>query len=143
MAAQVPGLVVYDDGTLGVWSAPTFAAGDYTASGAMTWTVDSADAQVSYFVLGKTMIVAFRLGATSIGGTVSTDLYIKIPGTKTANRTTAAPIWVVQAGPVFEAGYAQVTSGATNITLRRQAEGNWVASTNNTYVFGQLWFEIQ
>lgn len=139
----VPGLLVADDGTFGLWTAPTFSAGDYTASGSMTWTVDSADANVYYLLLGKTMLISFRLGTTTVGGTPSTGLYIKIPAGHTANRTAAAPIYIIQQGPIYECGYAQVVGGATTITLTREQGNNWVSSTNNTYVFGQLWVEIQ
>lgn len=139
----VPGLVVADDGTFGQWTAPTFSAGDYTASGSMTWTVDSSDANVFYLLLGKTRLVSFRLGTTTVGGTPSTNLYIKIPDGKTANRTASAPVYIIQQGPVFECGYAQVVNGDTTIKLTREQGGNWVSSTNNTYIFGQLWIEIQ
>lgn len=141
--AAVPGLGVCDDGTFGAWTAPTFSSGDYTASGSMTWTVDSADAQVFYLILGKTMLISFRLGSTSVGGTLSNELRMTIPAGKTSNRIAAAPIWIAQAGPLFEAGFAQAAAGGTAIVLKRLNEGNWVASTNDTYVFGQLLIEIQ
>lgn len=109
----------------------------------MTWTVDSSDANVFYLLLGKTMLVSFRLGTTTVGGTPSTNVYIKIPDGRTANRTAGAPVYIIQQGPIFECGYSQVVNGDTTIKLTREQGGNWVSSTNNTYIFGQLWIEIQ
>jgi hypothetical protein len=143
MADQVPGLLVYTDGTFAQWSAPTFSSSDYTASGSMVWTVEQADVNVSYVIIGKTMTVSFRLGATTISGTLSTELMMKIPASKIANRSAVAAIWIAQPGPVFEAGYAEVTGSDSQIKFRRLAENNWISSTNNTYIFGQITFETQ
>jgi hypothetical protein len=126
-----------------VWEAPTFAAGDYTASGTMAFNVDAADANVFYKIDGTTMRVSFRLGTVSIVAPLSASLYIKIPANKVANRAMAVPIWTAQPGPVHEVGYAHVGAGDNRIRLSRLAEGNWIASVNQTYIFGQIEFEIQ
>lgn len=127
----------------GAWIVPTFAAGDYTANGSMTWTVESADATISYYIIGRKMTVAFRLATTTIGGSVNSLLWIKIPGGHSANRIAYAPVWITLQGPVREVGYAAAAlHGATLISISRLAEGNWILSTNTTYVFGEITFEI-
>jgi hypothetical protein len=69
----------------GGWVTPTFSAADYTANGSMTWTVDAGDVSLlRYRLSGKTLEVLFTLTATSVGGTLNTDLDCTIPGGFTA-----------------------------------------------------------
>lgn len=126
----------------GAWTTPAYAAGDFTASGSMTWTVQAGDVSTyAYAILGKIMIVSLYLVTTTIGGTPSNALIIKIPGSKTATKTTANPVYILDNGG-GAAGYCYVTAGTTLIVCKRTDGANFTASTNLTSIFGQLVFEI-
>jgi hypothetical protein len=136
---------------IGVWISPAFDAADYTASGAMTWTLASGDVITrASMLLGKgaagsgTLTVAWDLITTTIGGVVGTNLRMAIPGGYTAARTVTNAFAYQQAG-VWATGYAQVVAGSTFISFYTSTFGttNWALSTNLTYLAGQLTFEVQ
>jgi hypothetical protein len=62
-----------------------FAAGNFTANGAMTWTVASARSGdlSAYSIVGKTLTIWFSITGT-VGGTPNSQLLIAIPGGFTA-----------------------------------------------------------
>jgi hypothetical protein len=125
---------------------PTFAAGDYTASGAMTWTVAAGDvSRLSYYLKGRQLLVRFALDTTSVGGTPSTDLYIANGawGGFTAALQSNNALAVCTDNGVVDAG-ASIYSVPSGVVLRmlRGAFANWTASTNNTGVNGQIWVDV-
>ncbi len=129
---------------LGTWATPTYSAGDFTGSGAMTWGVDAGDvATFRYTILNKVMTVIFYLSTTTVAGTPSSDLKIKIPGGFTsANRTSNVIRYYEGAG--WTAGICSVYAANANIYLNKDENGtNWSATTNSTYFSGQITFEIQ
>ena len=124
------------------WTTPTFAAGDYTASGSMTWTLQAGDViSMAYIIKGKMMTVAFSLTTTTVGGTLSTDLLIAIPASKVATKRMLNPVYIIDNG-TRTTGYALVNNSGTTIIINRSDLANWTASTNNTDVYGQITFEI-
>lgn len=134
---------LYDD--LDAWVANrasvTFAAGNFTANGTMTWTLASAD-QVNFWYQthNKLMTVGFKLDTTSVGGTPNTELRITIPnGASCALDTYQKVAWANDNGTVRE---AYMVATGTIIAIRRQDAGNWTASTNATYVYGSITFPI-
>jgi hypothetical protein len=124
------------------WTAPAFNAGDFTASGSMTITVESGDVlNYAYIIFGNTMTVSFSLNNFTIAGTPDTIVYIKIPASKTATKRvdtvcrgkdngTASFMW------------AGAAAGATNIGVGFISGANWTASTNNSSILGEIIFEI-
>lgn len=130
---------------IGTWTTPTFDAGDFTASGAMTWTVAEADAvNYQYMIIGKTMYVNFYVQLTTVGGTPSTELRIAIPASKTCTKTSLFSTLANDAGGGNTAAATVVQSGETWITCYKDlvGTGNWSAATNTTGVFGSIVFEI-
>lgn len=128
----------------GAWTTPAFNAGNFTADGAMTWTVGAGDIGCyAYTIAGKVMTVIFDIYTSTIGGTPSTYLLMAIPGTPTATKTFNQPILITDNG-VNGIGIALVVAGATAIRLYKDATqaANWAASTDNTRVSGQITFEI-
>lgn len=128
----------------GAWITPAFSAGDYTASGSMTWTVDSGDVSVNaYRVSGKTLTRAFGIITTTVGGTPSNELRSANPNGYTA------------AGRVFNGGVMNDNGTAANGYLDTKSAGNgyvgfflnsganWQAATNNTAALSSISFEIQ
>lgn len=127
----------------GAWVTPTFNAGDFTGNGSMTWTLASGDVDtLAYTIQGKKMTVSFVLNTTTVGGTLNTNLQILIPASKTAAKSMVNPVYVFD-NLVATTAYAQVNTAGTTISIIKFGAGNWNASTNQTYVLGQITFEIQ
>lgn len=136
------GSTYYHKTTDGVWTSVSFSAGNFTASGSMTWTVESAD-QVTfrYHKVNKVMTVAFALEATAVGGTPSTDLQITIPGSFTAAAQFNDVFWYKVSTPTRAAGFLQINASGTTIRLLIDNDGsvNWTAGAVS--VWGQVQFE--
>jgi hypothetical protein len=128
---------------LGEWTSVAFAAGNFTASGSMTWTVASGDQTTyAYTLIGKTMTLSFVIENSTVGGTGSTELRIAIPGGFTPAKTMES------AGTVKDDANTQTiriraASGASYLALIRE-DGNVFddTSTDATDVRGQISFEI-
>jgi hypothetical protein len=124
------------------WTTPSFSAGDYTASESMTWTVASGDVTTSaYSITGKRMTWAFQIDTTTVGGTPSNELRIAIPGSKTATKTMSNAVQLLD-NNTYVSGFCFVLAGETTLRIRRSDNANFTASTNLTYVNGQITFEI-
>lgn len=124
---------------------PTFAAGDFTASGSMTWTVAEADVVTyAYCIAGKRMRVIFTLNTTSVGGTPSNTLKIKVPGGYTVAKTANTPCWIYDnSASVRAIGNAQTSASGTTIDITKGDLSNFTASSDLTYVWGEIEFEVQ
>lgn len=130
-------------GGLGSYQDVTFDAANFTGSGAMTWTVGSADVTtLQRRIDGDRMTLSFYLLNTSVGGVLASALRIAIPDGHTAARTELFPIVVNDAGAGNEDGFAQVTAGQAFVEIYRQSGALWSASVNATRVFGQIPFRI-
>lgn len=147
------GLVRFDGGirerdravNLGEWAAPTYAAGDYTANGTMTWTVDSGDVTTyRYTLIGKTLFLNFVIATTDVGGAVNTELRIAVPGGFTINHTTIGTLQYDDAGAATADGRSVATAGNTYIQLIKAASATWTStSSDNTTVRGSIAIEVQ
>ena len=123
-----------------VWTDVPFDAGDFTAKGAMTWTVDAGDVlSFKYALIGKLMHVIVSLINTTIGGVLDSELYIKIPAGKTGLALTIEPFIISQTAN--EVGYLACDAGVDKIRLMRLA-ANWIASANSTHIFVNFSFPI-
>jgi hypothetical protein len=129
---------------LGEWTAATYAGGNFAGSGAMTWTVDSGDVvNVSYTLVGKTMVLNVYINGSSVGGVASTSLQMTIPGSFTAAHPTENFIRVYDNSSTAVAGIIRTTAGGSAVIINRLDDGNFSASsTNNTSVQGQITFEV-
>ena len=130
---------------IGIWTTPTFAAGNFTASGSMTWTVPSA-ATYEYMIIGKTMWIIWKLASTTIAGTPSTTLSIAIPASKTAAKGVRGSFTYQHVGGLGNvvAG-CEVAASASTISLYvdlSYGASNWTASAGNFYAYGTIVFEI-
>ena len=125
-----------------VWVGVSFNAGDFTGSDSMTWTVEEADVNnLTYTISGKVMTVSFFINTTTVGGTPSGDLQILIPASKTSTKFMANAIFALD-NNINVTGWCLVSAAGTIITCRQIASANWTASTNLTFVRGQITFEI-
>jgi hypothetical protein len=127
---------------IGKWIDVAFSAGNFTASGAMTWTVDSGDVLAfGYAIHGDMMTVGFSLQNTTVGGTLGNILKVAIPASKTPKRYALNPILIVDNG-VATTGYAQAVPATGQLSILRTAGGNYSAATNTTSVYGEITFPI-
>jgi hypothetical protein len=127
----------------GIFTTPTYAGGNFTASGAMTWTVGSGDVLTYQWELNrKKMTVNFYLAATTVGGAPSTTLKIAIPASKVAKTPTANNVHIVDNG-ANTTGRASVAAAGTVIDITRTDAANFAAATDATDIYGQITFEIQ
>lgn len=126
------------------WTTPAFDAGNFTASGSMTWDVGSSDvATFEYVILGKFMVFNFFLQTTTVGGTPDFNLQITIPAGKTSAKTHIVPVYVIDSG-TSSVGTASVSAAGTIVVIHKDVVGNqWSAATNATFVTGGITFEIQ
>lgn len=124
------------------WTTPSFDAGNFTASGSMTWTVASGDViTYAYLIEGKKMTVAFDIQDSTIEGTPSNILKIAIPASKTATKSmlTLCRLYDNSASVV---GFASVSASGTTINICRLDSANYTAGTNTNVVQGEIVFEI-
>lgn len=133
--------------TWGAWQTRAYAAGNYTGSGSLTWTVDSGDITTEQWcVVGNMLFFIGAYQTTSTGGTASGQLKILIPGSYTANKFAQFSCHAVDAGTDIPATVAQVSAGGTQIMVLRDSAVslNWSnGAVNNTSVFVAMFFEIQ
>ncbi len=123
---------------LGAWTDVAFVAGNYTGNNSMTWTLTAPDQEYyKYKKLGKTVIVAFKLATTTVGGTPSTALRIALPFTPTAVFGAAILVSDNGAATVFASGLT--SSNLLSVSL--VTGSNWSASTNATSMVGTIVFE--
>ena len=139
---------VYERGRavpMGEWILVAFSAGNFTANGTMTWTVESGDQNTYRYALdGSTMVLSFKISTSTVVAPLNTTLRLAIPGgyvVATAYTTSGAldyyqGTWVK--------GSCEAASGEAYIRLFTAGFGsaNWAASTNLTYLQGQIIFQV-
>lgn len=124
----------------------SFAAGDFTGNGSMTWTLASGDrvaAGTGFWQRGNRVHYAFQLATTTVGGTPNTTLQIAAAqwGGFTAASTVPYRRLAVSLDNGTDVG-AYCTVSGTTLQILRANGGNWSASTDNTYLYGDLEFQV-
>jgi hypothetical protein len=128
----------------GAWITRTFAGGNFTGSGTMTWTVDSGDLlRDAYYLRGRTLSYAWYVQTSTVAGTPSTNLQITIPSGLTAVGVTVAPAWINDNG-TKAIGVAFAGSPLTTVIGLTHADdgATWAGATNTTHVRGSIAFEV-
>jgi len=119
-----------------------YSAGNFTAGGSMTWTVDAGDQiTYAYYLSGRILTVVTYLDTTSIGGTPALQLFIAIPVGFTASRKFQNVSTLFDNG-VFALAYVRVSVSGTTIEIGRGDTTNLTASTNNTYIRVLIAFSV-
>lgn len=127
-----------------VWITPAFSAGNFTANGAMTWTVAAGDVTtLKYTVTGKRMTIAFTLAATTIGGTPDAELRIAIPGGYLPANRMVNTFFLVDNNARAVGWVDTVGAGNTYLSIKRLDGANFSAAADTTFAYGQITFEIQ
>lgn len=108
-----------------------YVAGNFTANGAMTWTVASGgQATYEYAIVGKTLTVWFQITGT-VGGTVNTQLQVAIPGGFVAAIGVQELCEIINAG-TGAAGQCTVAANGAVISFfisTAASPGNWTAGS--------------
>lgn len=125
------------------WSSQSYSAGNFSASGSQTWTVDVSDVSTNtYAIFGKTMIWTVFILSSSIGGTPSTELRMTIPNSQTVNASVgAAGSCAGYNSGGLDVSWLAVPSNSY-IILYTSFGGNWAASTNNQHISCTMIFSI-
>lgn len=131
----------------GGWITPTFAAGDFTASGTQTWTLAAGDVTtMKYRLTGRTLQVVFNLVSTTVGGAADSQLRIGNAewGSFTITAASIMPTLSNDNGAGVVASIASLTAAGTFLPIYKSTAGagNWAAATDTTGVYGQLTFEV-
>lgn len=126
----------------GAWILPTFAATNFTGFSAQTWTVAStAVATFQYTIIGSVMVLVFDLRSTTVGGTPSAALQIKVPGGWLATASVINPVKLVDNG-THTTGFALTTPRSSILLIERTDVANFTASAAATSVQGQITFPV-
>lgn len=127
---------------IGEWTDVAFASGNFTASGSMTWTVQSAD-QITfeYMLIGHTMFLSVYLDSTTVGGTASNQLFIKIPGGFSAAKKVQGMSLGFDNGTAVST-FTRVSAGGTTVEVGKSDVSNFALSTNNTFIRVIMAFEV-
>jgi len=122
-------------------SAVTYAAGNFTANGSQTWTVDEADVGAHHWMrVGNKVTLTWQINTATVGGTPATQLRVGAGGFTWAR--TCENVHTYLDNGTRGAGRAQAVSGTTYVVLNIAAASNWAAATNTTYSFGQVTCEV-
>lgn len=118
------------------WSTRSYSGGTYTASGSMTWTVDSGDVGTdSYTVVGSMVTWTLGLNTTTVGGTTGGELRATLPGGFTAAGTSTNGTCAHVDNGTAGSGAWVVTSGNTYVSIYKDLNAaSWTASTNATSI---------
>lgn len=131
----------------GAWITPTFAAGDFTASGGTTptWTLAGGDVTTqAYLLRGRDLLVAFSLNTTSVGnaGAGTTQLMMVIPNSLTAAKTVITTGVLSDNGSANEACNVHVLAAGTTVNIQRMTGAVFTNSTNATATHGEISIEV-
>lgn len=125
--------------TDGIWIVKPYDAADFYGDSGMTWTVDPADGVYSYMVMGKTLTVNLYVTNTSVGGTLSATLRVKLPAGMSAKRAFVTPCWARDTTGGFS---AYMIANGTTIGIIRTDWALWAATTDATIIGGQISIEL-
>lgn len=109
-----------------------FAAGNYTANGAMTWTVVAGNvSDEKYWVRGKILHLEINIVSTTVGGTPNTQLIISTPGGYSAPVQIRSTYAAVDLGgsPVSQNSVVDATGTQLNCFWDVNAD-NWPATAD-------------
>lgn len=118
--------------------AVTFAAGNFTGNGSMTWTVAGGGQVVfQYAIIGKTLTVWFNISGT-VAGTPSTAVQIAIPGGFAASSVASIGTCQVLNNGVTSVTACQVNALGTVIQVFTTPAGSGNFTAGTVQVTGQI-----
>lgn len=122
---------------------PAFAAGDFTAVTAGTWTVASGDRQAKYYLRGRLLFVNILISTSSITQSGGNPTVLQISNGQFGGFTVAdpltAPIYIEDAGT---AKIGDVSTSGTALTVAFVPPAQWATATDTTSVRILASFEV-
>lgn len=121
--------------------AVTFAAGNFTGNGSMTWTVASGDQTTfTYQQRGKVVTIWLTLTQTTVAGTPNTLLQVALPNSFAATvQADAICMLVDNSTPAL--AWGSILAAGTTLLISRQDSAAMTAATDATQVRGVFTFE--
>lgn len=124
------------------WTAVTYAAGNHTGSGTLTWTVASGDQVVyAYIVIGKTLTLSWHITTSTVAGT-GTELRLAVPVGFTYSRSIRTVGYYSDNGTEGVGLVSYVAADAYVRIYKSSTSSNWSAATDTTITAGQITLEI-
>lgn len=115
---------------------PAFSGANYTASGTMTWTVESGDIGVNNYSLdGSKMLWTVGLNSTTVAGVTSSELRITIPGSIVPTVSSSGACAATD-NSVEVPAYYTAAGGTSYVSIYRGINaGGWnIAAVNTTSI---------
>lgn len=133
----------------GRWIDNPFNAADYTANGAMTWTVASGNVIANRYAIygnydgAKLLFWDVCIVTSTVGGVLNNELRIATPAGLTigAGFNGATGYRVVQ-GATDEMGLVFAAAPNAFVAFRRPGSVNFAASAGTTTIQALVWFQI-
>ena len=140
-AITLPNSAAFAAAALTSSSNVTYAAGNFTANGTQTWTVDEADVALHHWVrVGNIVTLNWQVITSTVGGSANTQLRVGSGGFTWARSCESSHYYLDNNTRGSSRAYA--TAGTTYVVLNIATAGNWAAATNTTYTFGQITCEV-
>lgn len=131
------------DTPAGEWKSPVYASTNFTGNGSMSWDVSQNDiSSFSYMAIGKTLFFRFIAIQTTVGGTVSSELRLRVPGGYLPAVGGYGTFGYVDNGGAEAVGIWSIVPKTNYIVFHRAAGAAWTASANNTSILAQGFFEV-
>lgn len=135
---------------IGSWSVPNYAASNFSANGAMTWSVNQgsvinleyAEFGAHGFASGATQILHVFLVNTTVGGTPNTQLKIAVPNNRAILRTCGGTFSYRDNG-TYGSGIWEALTNDMTIAFYKSDKSNWAASTSATDIRATLILGVQ
>lgn len=129
---------------IGIWIPVAYAAGNFTASGAGTWTVAAGD-QVTYkyMLVGKTMTLQVTIATSTVAGAPN-NLRVALPSGFTSLDNVSFPVLLYNDAAWTSGGVCECAAAGTDVKLYHNDYGstNWVNGTDTVYVRFTIELEI-
>ncbi len=129
------------------WQDVPYSAGNFTASGAMTWTVGSGDISVNRFGISsdeKTGVWCFSFVNYDIGGTPDAYLRIAFPFGYLPNNFFLGALGFCSDSALGQVGFAWVASGGqAYIEIGLMSGSNWATGTGIGEIDFTVMYEVQ
>jgi hypothetical protein len=121
-----------------------FVAGNFTASGSMTWTVEEAEQILfRYRMLTQTlMYITLSIEGADVAGTPSTDFIILIPLSKSISKETNSIGVVWDDGTAVSVRVYTKTEDPTHIYVSKIPAANFSASAGTNAMMFTLFIEV-
>lgn len=120
---------------LGEWTSTPYSAGDYSGSGAMTWSVTAPMVGANrYTLIGKTMVWDILISGGVVGGTPSSELRVLAPaGVTFGSGSHFTRVAYSADNGVYADAYVQVLD-STHIAIKKISGTNWTAGAATAYL---------